>query len=216
MKIIESQRNTEPWKRLNRGMTITQKPAETSVPLSNLIKNRWSPRLFDKNHSMSTEEIKSLGEAFRWAPSSSNQQPWHVVFLTRDSELFRNIASTGLTGFNQAWAPHASVLAVVLARKLEKGKARNQAATYFDVGLASMQMVLEAESMGLRSHFMGGILHDQISTILGADDFWVTCVVAIGKQAGIEGASPEMVEREVAVRSRFLPEHAYSINERIS
>jgi nitroreductase len=165
---------------------------------------------------MSPEEIKSLGEAFRWAPSSSNQQPWHVVFLTRDSELFKNIASTGLTGFNQAWAPSASVLAVVLARKLEKEKARNQAATYFDVGLASMQMVLEAESMGLRSHFMGGILHDQISAILGAEEFWVTCVVAIGKQASIDGALPELVDREVAVRSRYSPEHSYSINAKLS
>jgi len=196
-------------------MTITQKPAETSLPLSELIRNRWSPRLFDANHLLSEEEIKSLGEAFRWAPSSSNQQPWHVVFLPRDSELFQDISSHGLTGFNQAWAPSASLFGVVLARKEEKGKARNQAATYYDVGLASMQLVLQAESMGLRSHFMGGILHDQISAILGADQFWVICVIAIGKQASIEGAAAELVEREVSVRSRLASEHSYSIDKRL-
>ncbi len=196
-------------------MTITQKPAITSLPLSEVIMNRWSPRLFDTNHTLNLEEIQTLGEAFRWAPSSSNQQPWHVVFVSRENELFQDLANQGLTGFNRAWAPSASVLAVVLARKEEKGKERNQAATFFDVGLASMQMVLQAESMGLRSHFMGGILHEPISQQLGAEDFWVVCVIAIGKQASIEGAAPELVERELAVRSRFSAEHAYSINARL-
>lgn len=196
-------------------MTIPEKPAQTDIPLSDLIKNRWSPRLFDVNHALTIEEIQSLGEAFRWAPSSSNQQPWHVVFLSNDNALFQAISTSGLTGFNQAWAPSASLFAVVLARKEEKGKARNQAATYFDAGLASMQMVLQAESMGLRSHFMGGILPERIVEILNANDFWVICVIAIGKQASIEGAAPEIVERELSVRSRFSPEHAYSINKRL-
>lgn len=196
-------------------MTIPEKPAQTNIPLLNLIKNRWSPRVFEANHSLTTEEIQSLGEAFRWAPSSSNQQPWHVVFLSRDNRLFEEIASKGLTGFNQAWAPSASVFAVVLARKEEKGKARNQAATYFDVGLASMQMVLQAESMGLRSHFMGGIVPEQISEILQAEDFWVICVIAIGQQASIDGATAEIAERELSVRSRFSAEHAYSINTKL-
>lgn len=196
-------------------MTITQKPAITDVPLSDLIKNRWSPRLFDPTRKLSQEEIQSLGEAVRWAPSSSNQQPWHVVFLSSDNELFQSIASEGLTGFNQAWAPKASAFAVVLARKEEKGKARNQAATYFDVGLASMQLVLQAESMGLRAHFMGGILHDKISQIVAADDYWVVCVIAIGEQASIEGAQPELAERELAVRTRLAAEHSYSINSKL-
>lgn len=197
-------------------MTFPEKPAQTDIPMSDLIRNRWSPRLFEAKHTLTNEEIQSLGEAFRWAPSSSNQQPWHAVFLSRDNSLFQEISTKGLTGFNQAWAPSASVFAVVLARKEEKGKARNQAATFFDVGLASMQMVLQAESMGLRSHFMGGILQDQILEILQANDFWVICVIAIGKQASIDGAAPEIVERELSVRSRFSPGHAYSINTKLA
>ena len=197
-------------------MTFPEKPAQTDIPMSDLIRNRWSPRLFEAKHTLTSEEIQSLGEAFRWAPSSSNQQPWHAVFLSRDNSLFQEISTKGLTGFNQAWAPSASVFAVVLARKEEKGKARNQAATFFDVGLASMQMVLQAESMGLRSHFMGGILQEQILEILQADDFWVICVIAIGKQASIDGAAPEIVERELSVRSRFSPGHAYSINTKLA
>lgn len=197
-------------------MTFPEKPAQTDIPMSDLIRNRWSPRLFEAKHTLTNEEIQSLGEAFRWAPSSSNQQPWHAVFLSRDNSLFQEISTKGLTGFNQAWAPSASVFAVVLARKEEKGKARNQAATFFDVGLASMQMVLQAESMGLRSHFMGGILQEQILEILQANDFWVICVIAIGKQASIDGAAPEIVERELSVRSRFSPRHAYSINTKLA
>lgn len=197
-------------------MTIPNKPAQTIAPLTELILNRWSPRIFDANFSLSDEQINSLGEAVRWAPSSMNQQPWQVVFLTRGHELFENVTEKGLTGFNQAWAPTASVYAVILGRQLEQGNPRNQSATYYDLGLASMQLVLQAQSMGLHSHFMGGILPDQVAQILNVKDHWVVCVIAIGKQGSIDGASEELKARETAARSRLEPQKVYQINQRIS
>jgi hypothetical protein len=50
------------------------------------------------------------------------------------------------------------VLAVVLAAKTFEGKDRDMAETYFDVGLAASQLVTQVESMGLKAHFMGGIV----------------------------------------------------------
>lgn len=152
----------------------------------------------------------------RWAPSSMNQQPWQVVFLTRGDELFNQVSEKGLTGFNQTWAPTASLYAVVLGKQTEQGKDRNQAATYYDLGLASMQLVIQAESMGLRSHFMGGILPDEIAHILNVTDHWVVCVIAIGKQGSIDGASEELTTRELAERSRKDPHNTYLINQRLS
>lgn len=197
-------------------MTIPTKPAQAIAPLTELILNRWSPRIFDESFNLSNEQITSLGEAVRWAPSSMNQQPWQVVFLTRGHELFGQVTDQGLTGFNQAWAPTASVYAVILGRQLEQGKPRNQATTYYDLGLASMQLVIQAQSMGLHSHFMGGILSEQIAQILNAKDHWVVCVIAIGKQGSIEGASDELTARETAARSRLEPQTVYQINQRIS
>lgn len=194
-------------------MTIPKKPAVSQFPLTELISNRWSPRIYDSSHTLTTEEISSLGEAVRWSPSSNNQQPWQVVFLTRDNQLFSKVSETGLTGFNQSWAPSASLYAVMLAKKQHDGKDRNQAATYYDLGLASMQLVIQAESMGLKSHFMGGILPDEIAKLLNVRDHWVVCVIAVGKQGSIEGASEELIARETAARSRLSSENTYRINQ---
>jgi nitroreductase len=197
-------------------MTFPNKPANAIAPLTELIQSRWSPRIFDAGHTLGADQIASLGEAVRWAPSSMNQQPWHVVFLTRESDLFSEISQHGLTGFNQAWAPACSVYAVILGRKTQGDAQRNQAATYYDVGLASMQLVLQAQSMGLHSHFMGGIIAPEIERILKVTNHWVVCVVGIGKQASTEGAEQELIDRETAPRTRLEPEDVYSINSPIS
>ena len=105
---------------------------------------------------------------------------------------------------------------MILGKQTEQGNDRNQAATYYDLGLASMQLVMQAESMGLRSHFMGGILPDEIAQILNVTDHWVVCVIAIGKQGSIDGASDELTARELAERSRKDPHNTYLINQRLS
>jgi len=196
-------------------MTIPNKPAVTDAHLAELIGNRWSPRVYDSSHELSGAEIASLGEAVRWAPSSNNQQPWHAVFLTRENSLFEQVTKKGLTGFNQSWAPAASAYVVMLARKYQEDKERNQAATYYDLGLASMQLVIQAEYMGLKSHFMGGIIHDEISKILNITDHWVVCVITVGKQGSIDQVSDELKTRETASRSRVDSASAWSVNQRL-
>lgn len=196
-------------------MTIPNKPAVTDAHLAELIGNRWSPRVYDSSHELSGAEIASLGEAVRWAPSSNNQQPWHAVFLTRENPLFEQVTEKGLTGFNQSWAPAASAYVVMLARKYQEDKERNQAATYYDLGLASMQLVIQAESMVLKSHFMGGIIHDEISKILNITDHWVVCVITVGKQGSIDQVSDELKTRETASRSRVDSASAWSVNQRL-
>ena len=191
---------------------IVQKPADTTANLHPLVRDRWSPRIYDSEHNLGMAELESIGEAFRWAPSSSNQQPWKLVLLTRGSELFESIASTGLTGFNQTWAPDASALAVVLAAKTFEGKERKMAETYFDVGLASSQLVTQVESMGLKAHFMGGIVPEKITELLNVSEHAVICVIAIGKQGSTEGHEDAIVARERAPRTRNSSSHVYVID----
>jgi nitroreductase len=193
-------------------MTKINKPAETSASLNPLVANRFSPRIHDANHVLTGSEIESLGEAFRWAPSSMNQQPWKLIFATRGSELFNQISERGLTGFNQTWAPKTSAYAVVLARQTEDGKPRDKAATYFDLGLASQQLAIQAEHMGLRAHYMGGILHEEIAKIVGATDHWVVVVITIGLQGELEGNEEAIIERETAVRNRKPSVEIYQVD----
>lgn len=182
---------------------MINKPAETSVAISELLANRWSPRVFDSNHSLTETEVLRLAEAARWAPSAMNAQPWKFAFVDRSHSLRAELIEKGLTGLNQAWAPHASTLIVALASmKRTDGTDADKAASFFNNGLATSQIVFEAEAMGLKAHYMTGIHPEVIGELLEVQDHWVVCVIAVGKQAEIEGVSEELRQRETAPRAR--------------
>jgi len=66
-------------------MHIMKKTAQSEYPVHNLILERWSPRAFaDKPvpHNL----LRSIFEAARWAPSSSNEQPWAYLVATKDDK----------------------------------------------------------------------------------------------------------------------------------
>jgi nitroreductase len=182
---------------------IVSKPASTIVPISDLIANRWSPRVFDSSHTLTHGDVLALAEAARWAPSSNNGQPWKFSILLRGSAEFEAVSESGLTGFNQTWAPNASAYVVVMADQIRPdGKEWDKAVVFFNAGLASAQIVFEAEAMGLKSHYMGGIVHDEIETILGVEGVWIVNVLAIGKQGAVSSVSEELQQRETAARER--------------
>ncbi|NBU23829.1 MAG: oxidoreductase [Actinobacteria bacterium] len=179
------------------------KPAQTIVPISSLIANRWSPRVFDITHELTHGDVLALAEAARWAPSSNNAQPWKFSILLRGSDEFETISQSGLTGFNQSWAPSSSAYVVVMADRLRPdGNEWDKGTVFYNAGLASAQVVFESEAMGLKAHYMGGIVHDEVQKVLGVDGVWIVNILAIGKQGDISSAPSELQERELAERSR--------------
>ena len=184
-------------------MTNTEKTAKTSVPISEGIANLFIPRVYYPSHTISDQEVTRLAEAARWAPSGTNGQPWRFAFLKRDESVFQVIAETGLSGFNKSWAPHASLFVVAFADKLKAdGSAIDRHASYFNNALATAQIVLEAEAIGLKSHYMGGIDHEEILKIFGIEDAWVTCVISIGALGDPSEASKALQKREATPRER--------------
>jgi nitroreductase len=184
-------------------MTKIQKPATTSVPISELLANRWSPRVYDPAHEMTKEQVVRLAEAARWAASGNNAQPWRFGFALRGDELFEQISSSMLSGFNAAWAPNASLYVLAFADKLRAdGTEIDRHASYFNNALATSQLVFEAEAMGLKAHYMGGVNHDEILKLVGIEDAWLTCVITIGAQGDASAVSDELKQRESAPRER--------------
>ena len=55
------------------------KPAITQVAINEIIAKRWSGRAYDARQDLSTEQIKALLEAARWAPSCFGDQPWRFI-----------------------------------------------------------------------------------------------------------------------------------------
>src|SRR5450755_939948 len=130
--------------------------APTEVPIHDVVRERWSPRAFG-DKAVAPDVLRVLFEAARWAPSSSNLQPWAYIVATKDDkENFGKILST-LVEFNQGWAKNAAALAISVAQvKNPKDGAPNRHA-FHDVGSASAQLSFQAVSHGLFVHQMAGL-----------------------------------------------------------
>jgi hypothetical protein len=67
-----------------------------------LIINRWSPRSMT-GEELRDEDLMSLFEAARWAPSCANAQPWRFIYATRNAEEWNTLFNL-LEDFNKIWA----------------------------------------------------------------------------------------------------------------
>lgn len=135
-------------------VTRTDRTADTTAALHPLLANRWSPRGFDANYVLSDDELTTVLEAARWAPSAANSQPWRFLVGRRGDATFGAIADLLAVG-NQAWAPRASALLVAVADPGAPGSPMAPWALY-DTGQAVAHLSVQAEELGLTVHQMGG------------------------------------------------------------
>jgi nitroreductase len=134
--------------------------ATTEHPVHELIASRWSPYAFARQ-SVADEDLHSLFEAARWAPSSYNEQPWsYVVAKQEERDEFERLLSCLVEG-NQAWARFAPVLAIGITRLFFRRNGKPNRAAAHDLGLASASLVLEATARGLCVHQMIGIVPEK-------------------------------------------------------
>ena len=171
---------------------------------------RWSPRAFAERE-VGHADLKRVFEAARWAPSSGNAQPWRFLVGTISSETHEKIASV-LTGANRDWAPKAPVL-ILGTTATTNARGGNNAYAMYDLGAAAVSITLEAVSLGLVTHQMGGFDKDAARAAFGIpENYALGSVMALGYQA--EPAtlpSDELISRESAPRQRKpLSEVAYS------
>lgn len=90
-------------------------------------------------------DLDRVLEAGRIAPSSQNQQPWDFVVVT-DREMLRELSGVWRGGGHIAHA--AAAVAVVIADEEEpRIRERNR----FDIGQATMQMMIVAADLGIGS-----------------------------------------------------------------
>ena len=158
----------------------------------------------------------SLLEACRWAPSASNHQPWRLVWALRGEAGFEAILAT-LTGNNPVWAGKAGALFAVASKDTvtnrEGAEVANRTAG-FDTGAAWMSLALQAGTMGLFAHAMGGFDKDSLALAVRLPEaHTLHCVVAVGEQGPAETLPEDLRAREkpstrkpvaaISVRGRF-------------
>ena len=180
-----------------------KKTAETSTPVLSEIAERWSPRAYDSTYEITKDEINSILEAGRWAPSANNLQPWRFSVVTRGEELHTAIVEQPMSGFNAAWVPNASKIIFISVPALTQDGNPYQIA-WFDAGLAAQNMMIQAQALGLASHPISGYKHDVVSKLLGLEeDRNSIAAIVLGKQADPSILAAPAQEREVAPRTRL-------------
>lgn len=172
---------------------------KTDHAVHTLFVDRWSPRAYT-GEAIPDSLLNTFFEAARWAPSSSNAQPWRFLYSKRGSAswpIFFDLLAEG----NRKWAVNASVLVVVVSQKSKldrNGVVQPNKTHSFDSGAAWQNIALQAHLSGWGTRAIGGFDREKARTALNVpDEFAVEAVIAIGKPTDKSVLPAEFHEREV-------------------
>lgn len=181
--------------------TRLYKPADTQYPILDVIKNRFSPRIFD-TRPIEHDKLMTVLEAARWAASAMNTQPWRFIIATRDNEVeFEKMLGILKEG-NQTWAKNAPVLLLAVARDEHDGGYKNGHAAH-DTGQALANLALQATELDLFVRMMGGFYPDKAREVYNIPEGYTPITsLALGYLGTLEQLEERLQEREQTPRSR--------------
>lgn len=181
---------------------IHSKPAPTTFPILSVIQNRWSPVGYDPTQPVDEDQLHSVLEAARWAPSSYNEQPWQYV-IGRVGEKNHSDLSDCLVEGN-AWAKNAPILMLSLAKKTFNRNEKPNHHCLHDLGAASAFMNLQATELNLAMHQMAGFDGDKARTLFNiGKEYELGAMIALGHTVKDLSTLPEAwAERDKGPRQR--------------
>jgi nitroreductase len=177
-----------------------EKPAKTNYQLHAFLEKRWSPRAFSEK-KVEKEKLQRIFEAARWAPSASNEQPWHYIVGEAGDETFKKIFEC-LVEFNQLWVKTAPVAMITVGRtKLKNGKAYPW--NKYDVGQSVAHLTFQATHEDLWVHQMGGFDADKAGELFDIPEgYKAITAIAVGYMGDYKVLPPRMQKSELAERER--------------
>lgn len=187
-------------------METAKRKAE--YPINPLFINRWSQRAMT-GEIVSTEDLHSLFEAARWAPSSYNNQHWRFLYTqkgSKDWDLFFNL----LMDMNKAWANNAGALVAILSKKTLDLNGKPAPTHSFDTGAAWQNFCLQATDMGLTVRGIGGFHHEAaVKDLAVSDEYHIEAMAAVGHPGSVDQLPEELREREVPSQRKPVSELAF-------
>lgn len=181
-----------------------QKPAITQTPIHEIIANRWSPRAYDASKPVSQTQLTALLEAARWAPSCFGDQPWRFIVWDKNADANAwQQAFDCIVPSNQTWAKDAPVLVLICADTLFSHNQTPNKWAQYDTGAAAVSLCLQATSMGLVTHQMGGFNGDKArETFAIPAQYNPISMLAVGYEGDANNLPDDLKARELAERSR--------------
>lgn len=177
------------------------KTAHTYHPVIDLIKNRWSPRSYFQEE-IEQNDLDTILEAASWAPSANNEQPWQYIYAHRGTAGF-DVLKSALNPANAAWAKDASVLIAAVARKTFAANEMPNRSAMHDLGMANANLLLQALTMNIYGHLIGGFDREKLTADLGlTTDQDAVCMIALGFLDVPEKLEEPLRTRETQARQR--------------
>ena len=181
-------------------------------PIDPIFLERWSPRAF-ADALVPQDDLDTMFEAARWAPSAFNSQPWRFLYAHRGDahwETFLNV----LVPYNIGWAQRAAVLVFVVSDSLpltdKEGNPTSSLTHSYDSGAAWMLLALQAWRMGYYAHGMSGIELDRAREALKVPERYViNAAAAIGRQGDPATLSEKLRAREVPSGRKPIGDFAF-------
>ncbi len=183
---------------------MLEKPAQTSRPIHDLFVRRWSTRAFDAAKPVSRDQLTSLLEAGRWAPSCNGDEPWRYLIWDRgrDPDGFQK-AFDCLSENNRKWVRNVPLLMLSCAGSNFAATGKPNRWTQHDTGAASVSMALQATALGLAYHQMGGFDADKARAAFGIPpEYTPMAMIAVGYQAAPDVLDEETKKKELIPRAR--------------
>jgi len=183
---------------------MLRKPAQTSRPIHDLLARRWSTRAFDAAKPVTREQLTTLLEAGRWAPSCNGDEPWRYLVWdrARDPEGFQK-AFDCLSDNNKKWVKNVPLLMLSCAGSKFEATGKPNRWTQHDTGAASVSMALQADVLGLAVHQMGGFDAEKARAAFGIPaEYAPMAMIAVGYQAAPDVLDEETKKKELTPRAR--------------
>jgi nitroreductase len=178
-------------------------------PILDVIRSRWSPAIYSPQ-TVEPEKLFSILEAARWAPSSSNAQPWSFLVARKEEpEEFARMLSC-LVPANISWARHVPVLMITVAKlHFDNGNVNRHA--FHDTGIATGFLMLQAASLGILAHGMAGFDPAKARELYAIpESHEAVAALGVGYLGDEQGAPEELRKRNQRKPRRTLGQFVFA------
>jgi nitroreductase len=172
---------------------MAENPRVADHPINRIFLDRWSPRAFT-DEAIDEATLMRFFEAARWAPSSSNVQPWHYVYALRGGPGWDAIYDA-LSNTPKRWVHRAAAIVVCAAKTTMPlgGEERPSPTHAFDAGAAWMSFALQAAMEGWSTHGIASFDHAKMRAAIKAPEtHTLFATVAVGRRG-----DPAMLDEDL-------------------